>query len=65
MSHLPGAVYTKLFDELAYFFERKYGAGIKTLEAKLALDARIDAEYKELFGKLRLYKPTKNIKSRY
>jgi hypothetical protein len=50
MTHLPGAVYTKIFDELADFFERKYGAGIETLEAKLAIDARIDAEYKELFG---------------
>ncbi len=50
MSHLTGAVYTKIFDELADFFERKYGAGIETLEAKLAIDARIDAEYKELFG---------------
>jgi hypothetical protein len=52
MTHLTGAVYTKLFDEFADFFERKYSAGIKTLEAKLALDARIDAEYKELFGEL-------------
>ena len=50
MSHLTGAVYTKIFDELADFFERKYSAEIKTLEAKLAIDARIDAEYKELFG---------------
>ena len=50
MTHLPGAVYTKIFDELADFFERKYGAGIETLEAKLAIDARIDADYKELFG---------------
>lgn len=52
MKHLPGAVYTKKFDELADLFDFKYGSGIKTLEAKLAYDDRVAAEFTELFGEI-------------